>query len=319
MTIRVAVTGISGDAGLGAVRGLLARHEADEDLWILGFDWSDDCPGRHLVDSYMKLPPVADVDYVDVLSSQLCAHSIDVLLPGVDAETIILSRHRNRLSDLNTQISIAPADLVEAADDKLATTAFLTARGIGAPATCDARSPMDLGFPVVAKPRRGQGGRGVSLLPDARSLDAFLKERRSGYCLQKYVGGPEITVGFLYDWNGVLCDAVAMERVLVDGRTVRATVLRSPEILRFMEHFGSQISGAGAVNAQLRMDPDQGPKVFEINARLSGSTAMRVAVGFNDPLRIAKHLARGARMERANVRNATIYSLPSELVVASNE
>jgi carbamoyl-phosphate synthase large subunit len=153
------------------------------------------------------------------------------------------------------------------------------------------------------------------ILNDAKSLEAFLDQRHSGYCLQRYIEGPEITVGFLYDWDGVLRDAIAMERFLDCGRTARATVIKSPEILRFIDDFGAKIKGAGAINAQLRLAPNAGPQIFEINARLSGSTAMRVAVGFNDPLRIVNHLARGMPIERSSVYDATIYRVSTELVV----
>jgi carbamoyl-phosphate synthase large subunit len=315
VTIRVAITGVSGDVGLGAIRGLRNAGEDRGDTWILGLDADEDCPGRYMVDAFAKLPVVADTKYLDALASQLRAHAIDVLLPGIDSEIILLSRARDRLAIGETRIALAPADLVEAADDKLATAAFVAARGLNAPTTYDADCPRDFAFPLIAKPRRGQGSKGIVTLNDSRSLETFLSERRAGYCLQRYIDGPEITVGFLYDWDGVLRDAIAMERTLVGGRTMRATVTKSREVVRFIEDFGSRIKGAGAVNAQLRMDPNAGPQVFEINARLSGSTAMRVAIGFNDPLRIVRYLARGTPIERSNVNDATVYRVPTELVV----
>jgi carbamoyl-phosphate synthase large subunit len=315
VTIRVAITGISGDVGLGAIRGLRDRQDTRNDFWLLGLDFNDDCPAWHMVDAFTKMPPVADPDYLSALISQLRAHAIDILLPCIDSEIILLSRHRDRFAGGATQVALAPTGLIEAADDKLATAAFVVAHGLSAPKTCDADHPEELGFPVVAKPRRGQGSRGIVRLDDARCLDAFLAERRPGYCLQRYIEGPEITVGFLYDWNGVLRDAIAMERTLDGGRTVRASVTKSSEILRFIEQFGANIKGAGAINAQLRLDSDTGPQIFEINARLSGSTEMRVAVGFNDPLRIVMNLAQGMPMESAKVHDATIYRVSTELVV----
>jgi carbamoyl-phosphate synthase large subunit len=313
--IRVAITGVSGDVGLGSIQGLRTGHDTQNDIWLLGLDANDDCPGRHMVDAFAKLPLVAHPEYLDALTAQLRAHAIDVLLPGIDSEIILLSRARDRLAKDGTRIALAPTDLIEAADDKLATAAFIVAHGLNAPATCDADFPQELGFPVVAKPRRGQGSRGVLILKDKSSLRAFLEQRRPGYCLQQYIEGPEITVGFLYDWNSVLCDAIAMERTLDCGRTTRATVIRSPEVLRFIDDFGARIKGAGAVNAQLRLTSDAGAQIFEINARLSGSTAMRVAVGFNDPLRIVKHLARKMPIERSSVQDATVYRVSSQLVV----
>jgi carbamoylphosphate synthase large subunit len=155
-------------------------------------------------------------------------------------------------------------------------------------------------------------------LPDQRSLDAFLKERRSGYCLQRYLDGPEFTVGFLYDSNGKLCDAIAMERTLRGGCTVRGSVVRSQVIKQFMDEFGSRVRGVGSVNAQLRVDSEIGPAVFEINARLSGSTAMRTVVGFNDPIRLVRHFARNEPIAKAKVSDATVYRYLTELVVLAH-
>ena len=53
------------------------------------------------------------------------------------------------------------------------------------------------------------------------------------------------------------------------------------------------------MDAQLRWDDNDGPLVFEINARLSGSTEMRVAIGCNDPLRLVRHFGRGDPIARA--------------------
>lgn len=317
MTIRVAITGISGDVGLGAIHGLRAGSPANN-MWLLGLDASEGSPGQALVDAFVRLPPVADPEYVDALISAMRAHAIDVLLPGIDSEIILLSRQRDRFRENALRVALAPADLVEAADDKLETAAYVTSRGLNAPATCSADEPCELGFPVVAKPRRGQGSRGVVKLDDADGLHAFLGESRPGYCLQRYIEGPEITVGFLYDWDGVLRDAIAMERSLECGRTARGTVVRSREMLNFIEEFGAKIRGAGAINAQLRIDPDGVAQIFEINARLSGSTAMRVAVGFNDPLRIVTHLVQGIPMERFSVYDATVYRRSSGIVVKPN-
>jgi carbamoyl-phosphate synthase large subunit len=316
VTIRVAITGIGGDVGMGAIRGLRTLQSGRDRIWILGLDADDDCAGRRLVDAFARLPRVADPGYLDALIPRLRASEIDVLLPGIDSEVILMSRERHRFEAAGLKLALAPADLIEAAGDKLATAAFVTARGLRAPSTCDADAPRALQFPVIAKPRRGQGSKGIVRLDDSRSLDTFLSEGRPDYCLQSYVEGPEITVGFLYDWSGILRDAIAMERTLENGRTVRATVTRSLDILRFIDDFGARIQGAGAVNAQLRLHAELGPQIFEINARLSGSTAMRVAVGFNDPLRIVKHLVQGVPMERSSVYDdATVSRVSDQLVV----
>jgi carbamoylphosphate synthase large subunit len=315
MTLRIAVTGVSGDVGRGAIQGLRHNSPEDEPLWLLGLDGSAYPSNPAPLDSFAQLPLVKDPSYVDALLEALQAHEIDVLLPGIDSEIAILSRSRQRFAAADTKVVLAPSALVEAADDKLLTVEFLSALGIGVPLTCDAGSPTDIGLPIIAKPRRGHASRGIAFLDDRRALETFLDGRPQGYCLQRHIDGPEITVGFLYDTEGVMRDAIAMERSLENGRTVRARLVDDPTILQFMEEFGRKVPGLGAVNAQLRWDERQGPMVFEINARLSGSTDMRVIVGFNDPLRLALHFGRGTPIVRAQPRKAVVHRAGAELLV----
>ena len=320
MTIRVAVTGVSGDVAMGAIRGLAARSAGDEEIFVLGLDRAADCAARHLVDAYWRMPPVAEgLGYVDALVDVLRAHEIEVMLPGIDAEIALLSRERARLARSGAKTVLAPAELVEAADDKLATAAYLRERGVGAPETCAADAPCDLALPLVAKPRHGNASQGIEVLKDRSALDRFLAGEPRDYCLQRYIEGPEVTVGFLYDRDGVCRDAIAMERTLQNGRTIRGTVMQTEDVKRFMADFGTRVPGYGAINAQLRIDEIRGPLVFEVNARLSGSTAMRVAVGCNDPLRLVKHFARDVPIVATAVPNATVYRHWTELVVMSTQ
>jgi carbamoyl-phosphate synthase large subunit len=317
MTLRVAITGVSGDVGRGALLGLRSSLPDEEATYVIGFDASTDFSHKTLLDCFVQLPMVRTQGYVDDLVAALRAHAIDVLLPGIDSEIAVLSDARQQLAACGTKVVLAPRELIEAASDKLLTARFLMARGISAPATWDAGSPEESGFPLVAKPRRGHGSRGVTILRDKAALQAFLDTRPLNYCVQRYIDGPEITVGLLYDSNGVMRDAIAMERSLKDGRTVRARVVDDPEMLQFIAYFGREIPGVGAVNAQLRWHKNDGPMVFEINPRLSGSTDMRVSVGFNDPLRLAYHFGRGAPIVPAQPRKAIIYRKRTELLVES--
>jgi carbamoyl-phosphate synthase large subunit len=313
MTLRVGITGVSGDVGRGAVGGLRRNPPGAEPIWILGLDASASL-GPDL-DECMQLPLVRQPGYPDALKAALSMHEIEVLLPCIDAEIALLSAARGLLAETGSNVVLAPRELVEAASDKLLTARFLSARGIPAPSTCETATADALPFPIVAKPRKGHGSQGVKILSDRAALQEFIAAPPRNYCFQRYVAGPEFTVGFLYDAHGVMQDAVAMERSLEDGRTVQARVVDDPDMRRFISTFGERVPGVGAVNAQLRWDDNDGPLVFEINARLSGSTEMRVAIGCNDPLRLVRHFGRGDAIVRARPRLATVRRCGSELRV----
>lgn len=320
MKIRVAVTGVSGDVGRGAIAGLTvrqARAALGDTPWILGLDSSEDCPAARRVDAYERTPRVRDPGYVEHLVAALRHHRIDLLLPGIDPEITILSRARARLAESGALAALAPEDLVEAAGDKLATASFLAARQIPFARTWPAETEATISPPLVAKPRQGNASAGVRWLFDADALRSFRSRTPAGYCFQEHLEGPEITVGLLYDRSGVLRDGIAMERSLIDGRTAHARVVDSPGLRRFIDAFGSRVQGVGAVNVQLRDHPERGPVAFEVNARLSGSTELRVALGFNDPLRIARHLLTRAPIERAQIRGVTVSRRNGQIEVTS--
>jgi carbamoyl-phosphate synthase large subunit len=313
MTLRVAITGVSGDVGRGAVRGLRRNPAGAEPIWIFGFDASASLQPD--LDDCMQLPLVKEPTYLDALKAALSRHEIEVLLPCVDSEIAILSAARGLLAETGCHVVLAPCELVEAAADKLSTARFLSARGVGAPATCDTAAADAMAFPIVAKPRSGHGSQGIQILSDRAAMQEFLAAPPPNYCFQQYVAGPEFTVGFLYDAHGVMQDAIAMERALEDGRTVRARVVENPDMQQFISSFGERVPGIGAVNAQLRWDDNDGPKVFEINARLSGSTEMRVAIGCNDPLRLVRHFGRSDPIGQAHKPIATVHRRGSDLRV----
>ncbi len=302
--LRIAITGVSGDVGRGAIAGLRAA-DAERALggrpWLLGLDGSERCEAYARVDAHLRMPPVRDPRYVEALADALVRHRIDLLIPGIDPEILVLSRARQRIAATGASLVIPPEELVEATDDKLATGEFLAARGIPYAETWPAIVRGAGCLPLVAKPRRGNASLGVRVLRDESEILAFVAERNEDYCLQRFLDGPEITVGLLYDRQGTLRDALAMERVLVDGRTARGEVVDTPALGDFVRRFGERVRGLGAVNVQLRVDRDLGPVAFEVNARLSGSTELRVALGFNDPLRIAQHFGLGLPIEAATV------------------
>ncbi|KAA1251991.1 ATP-grasp domain-containing protein [Mycobacterium simiae] len=313
MTLRVAITGVSGDVGRGAIRGLRCNPPGAEPIWILGLDAG--ASPEPDPDDRMRLPLVREPAYPEALKAALSRHEIEVLLPCIDSETAVLSDAREMLAQTGCKVVLAPPELVEAAEDKLLTSQFLSDHGIAAPSTFGTATVGELVFPVLAKPRNGHASQGIKILSDRAAAKEFIAASPRNYCFQRYVEGPEFTVGFLYDAHGVMQDAISMERSLEEGRTVRARVVDNPDMQQFISAFGERVPGIGAINAQLRWHDDDGPLVFEINARLSGSTEMRIAIGVNDPLRLVRHFGRGDAIAPACPQLATVYRQGSELQV----
>jgi carbamoyl-phosphate synthase large subunit len=319
--VRVAITGVSGDVGFGAILGLRAGKVS---CWILGLDFNDDCAGSHLCDAYRKVKPVIDPDFIGKLEDLLVEHKIQLLLCGVDSEVPLIAKWRNHLQQrTGCRVVVAEEGMVRMFADKFDTTIWLEQHGLNPPNTwlCNSDSTFEEfspRLPMVAKPRQGNASKGLYFLRTDADLERFLVLKKIDYCLQEFLEGPEYTCGLLFDSEGNLRDWMSARRELDNGKTMMAEVVDSHDIDAFIQRFASQIHFEGPMNLQLKIGGDGQPKVFEVNPRLSGSTSMRIAVGFNDPARIVAHWLFDDPIMRASVRRAKIFRYLTELVISSD-
>jgi carbamoyl-phosphate synthase large subunit len=312
---RIAVTGVSGDVGLGTLEGLRAL---DGQPFLLALDYSEHCAAYDLSSAHVQTPPVATPGYVDVLIDALRRHRIDMLLPGIDSEIPLLAEQRERIErETGCFVLVAARELVSACVDKLLTGSFCAPHGLPYLRTWPGqRTPPDgASYPLIAKPRRGWSSHGVTLLETPDDHRAWAVPDVSQYCLQPFIAGDEYTVGLTFDRDEVLRDWLAMRRTMTDGRTTFAETCELPGLDALLSTAARTLRARGALNLQLRIDSAGRIHIFEVNPRLSGSTQMRVAVGYNDPLRLVRHHLLGADLERASVRPARILRRGSQLTV----
>jgi carbamoyl-phosphate synthase large subunit len=313
--LRIAVTGVSGDVGLGVLEGLRALGERS---FLLGLDYSDDCAGYQLTTTWVQTPPVAAADYVDVLTEALRRHRIGMLIPGIDSEILLLAQQRERIErETGCFVMVAGPELVAACVDKLETGPLCAAHGLPYVRTWVGQRTLPPGasYPLIAKPRRGWSSRDVTVLETPEDHLAWAVEDVSKYCLQPFIEGEEYTVGLTFDREEILRDWLVMRRTLTDGRTTFAETCDLPQLDDVLAASARTLHARGALNLQLRVDVAGRPRIFEVNPRLSGSTQIRVAIGYNDPLRLVRHHLLGMELEKARVRPARVHRVGTQVVV----
>lgn len=315
---KIAITGVSGDVGMGAIAGL---KNSKQPFWILGLDYSDDCAGYHLCDAFHKVKPIKDPDYLHQLETLLSEYKIDLLLCGVDSEVALLSESKQSLeTKTGCKIVVADIEYISIFSDKFETFKWLEKYNLNPPATfeCSYNYILDfnkINYPLIAKPKKGNAANGLYTINSENELASFLMQKHDNYILQEYIEGDEYTCGLLFDSFGFLKDYITTKRILINGRTMIAEVCQLNVIDCLINDFANNTKLIGAINIQLRIDKDGLPRIFEVNPRLSGSTAMRVAVGFNDPLRIAEHWLYAKPITKAEVASSKIYRLYTELII----
>lgn len=289
--VRALVTGAGGAAGVAVIRSLLRRgdvavYAADMDRWASAL-YLVEAARRRLV------PAGLAEDFVPTIR-RLCADdAIDVLFPTVDVELPRLAALREEFEAAGTRLATPSLRTIETALDKF-TLARACADVVRVPRTELLTTPNAASgwqFPVIVKPRRGAGSRGVRAVVSQRDLDALVEAQAkvspdvaSDLIVQAFLPGDEFSVDVLAAQDGRVIAAVPRARLRVDSGISVAGVTVHDEAL---------ISAAGAVavrlglqtvaNVQLKRDADATPALLEVNPRFPGAMPLTIASGVDMP------------------------------------
>jgi carbamoyl-phosphate synthase large subunit len=326
----VLVTGTGGrSVGCGIVHALTRASggEAATRWQIASADADPFAFGLYQTDQRFLLPRASEPYYLKRLKQICQTHGITAILPGTEAETMLLSRERAQL--LPVEVIANSPDLMPLMADKRLLAARLAELGIDTPATAPAEEWLSFarqhGFPFVFKPATSTGGsRGVRIITEERqmrSLAAELGPDVHRHIVQEYVDGAdsEFTVGVLTDRSGNLIDSIVLRRNLIglsllDSATHagKTYALSTGYSQGFIEHNGPvqeacedialRLGSRGPLNIQLRVEGRR-IVVFEIHPRFSGTTPIRADAGFNEPDILLRNFLNGETFGRLNYRS----------------
>ena len=136
----------------------------------------------------------------------------------------------------------------------------------------------------LLKPRQGFGSRGIEIIGDHASFLKYKNDIGERLMAQQIVGNinEEYTTSAFCDGKGgYYCYMTLRRRLSKDGFTDKAEVVQLNEIQNALESLCNFFKPLGPTNFQFRMH-DGGLKLLEINPRISSSTSIRTAFGYNE-------------------------------------
>ena len=225
-------------------------------------------------------------------------------------------------SQFGTRILISSPEVIAIADDKLKTAHFMAERGFVAPLSAQGsdnenveRIVAAVGFPLIVKPRIGARSVGVHKVRNRRELVEAIGRVES--CVVQECAGDDdreyTASGLCFDGR---CDAViVMRRDLRDGNTYRAFVSLEPELDQHVRIWTEALDPLGPANFQFRVGRDGVPRVFEINARFSGTTPLRALAGFNEVEMCLRRLLWNEPIMQPAIRELTVLRHWSEIAI----
>jgi carbamoyl-phosphate synthase large subunit len=319
--MKVLVTGAGALLGQGVIRSLI---ESSLDVTVVAVDPGGLAPGLYWTPHRALVPMANDANYVDRFEALLDRERPDVVIPGTDVELTIFAAHRHLWEQrFRTHVLISSSQVVQIADDKYLTYSFLRDHGFAVPDSCLAGEESALiervGFPLVVKPRIGARSIGMSVVRNRAEL-AHALETGNNVVVQECVGNDtdEFTAGTL-TFEGRCEASIVMRRDLRDGNTYRAYVDSYPELDRQVRRFAEALGAYGPANFQFRVDANGNAKVFEINARFSGTTPLRMRAGFNEVEMVLRRLVCGEPIVQPEIKPMTIVRWFTETVIPAGD
>jgi carbamoyl-phosphate synthase large subunit len=287
--LRVLVTSVGSNTSICVIKGL--RRQAIYDVYIIGTDINnrEDIAGSFLCDSFYKVPLASDTkNYIDALKRIVTVEAIDLLVPINNTEVEVIGKNRETL-DKSTFILISPQETIEICNDKLKTYAFFQKTKIPTVSTYapkkDTSSEVTragLTYPLIAKPRRGLGSRGVYEITDEKDYDALVR-KIDDPIIQEKVGGIEYTIDVFCE-DGVLISAIPRKRIEARaGISYKGETENEQTLINYAALISKELKIVGPANLQC-FKSNEGVKFIEINPRFSGGLILSIAAGVNSPL-----------------------------------
>lgn len=124
-------------------------------LKLYGADMAGTAPALVYCDYTRKVCSMHDKEYIQQLIDICVADKIDVLIPTIDTDLLILSKNTEKFDKVGTKVLISKSDKILICRDKNNTGEFFESCGLKAPRTYNNYKNYPGPYPCFIKPKDG--------------------------------------------------------------------------------------------------------------------------------------------------------------------
>ena len=282
----VLVSGASGIVGYGILRSLRKSGKA---LRLIGTTIYDDSAAQAFCDIFEQALLTNDVGYIEWLIKTIKKHHIDLIIPGIEVDMYKWVGHIPEIEDSGTKVLLNNTRLVSLCKDKWVFYEKLNKNNTPHIIETSLDSDFDalvhkFGLPFLLKPRCGFGSKGIVRIDNVETFQKYQKDVGSILMAQPIVGNEneEFTTSAFCDGSGGFYASMTLKRKLSkEGFTEKAKVVKIAEMNEVLLTLCKYFKPIGPTNFQFRKH-DGVLKLLEINPRISSSTSIRTAFGYNE-------------------------------------
>jgi carbamoyl-phosphate synthase large subunit len=239
---------------------------------------SDFYPISHLA-SILPGPGFITNEFQLWIANAVQQHSIDIVIPNMDAATVALSRYQSHNRGEACWAVVSDCDICEKMYDKVLASEFFRSSGIH----CPPYTPDY--YPKVLKPRFGFGSKDIRVIHTSSQLAELLRDNPDAYEVQDFIENfTETTVDIYISRMGLLIGYVLRDRIEVSDGEVMVCRTRdaSQDEIALIEKVAASAKWQGCITLQY-MTNQRGRYVVEINPRFGGGATCGIEAGLDMP------------------------------------
>ena len=318
----ILVSGASGIVGYGILRSL---RRSGKTLRLIGTSMYDDSPAQGFCDIFERAPPTRDAGYLKWLCSIISAHDVDLIIPGIEDDMYRWSESSGELAQGGkVKALLNDPRLIALCKDKW--RFFEAIQGSGLSCVIDTTLETDFdtlasrfGLPFLLKPRLGFGSKGIVRVDSPGTFAPHMAKIGPILMAQPIMGTEEeeFTTSAFCDGKGGIDAYMTLRRKLsTEGYTDRAEVVHVDDIAEVAGGLCDLFRPIGPTNFQFRRH-DGALKLLEINPRVSSSTSIRTAFGYNECAMAVEYYLEGKTPKQPVIRSGRAVRYTEDLIFYS--
>ena len=274
---------------------------------IYGADMAGTAPALAYCDFTRKVVAMNDPGYIDNLMSICADDHIDLLIPTIDTDLLVLSENKEKFAEVGTKVMISDPDKILICRDKNNTSQFFVDCGLHAPIPVNDWKEYKSGYPAFIKPKDGSSSINAFKIKNEEELEVYAGQVED-YIVQPFVSGHEYTIDIFCDWNGKPISIVPRERLQVRaGEVLKTQICMDKTMIKESKVLCKAFKPCGPMTVQLIRDAEEIDWFIEINPRFGGGAPLSMKAGARSAEAILK-LMDGDEVEEQEIADGAIYS-----------
>lgn len=276
-------------------------------LKIYGADMTGTAPALAYCDYTRKVCGMREENYISELIEICRKDNIDILIPTIDTDLLILSKNVSMFGD--TKVLVSKPDKIFICRDKIYTAKFFESCGCRVPKTVSDWTLYTSPYPCFIKPKDGSSSINAFKAESSAKLEVYAQQIEN-YIVQPFIEGTEYTVDIFCDFDGAPVYITPRIRLQVRaGEVLKTQIVMDEKIIEKCKRIVEKFKPVGPITVQLiRQNVTEEDYYIEINPRFGGGAPLSIKAGARSSEAILKLLMNEKPEAEANISDGAVYS-----------